>query len=95
MIDISTEELVSLSEVASMFPGRRGRKVAVATCWRWATRGRKGVRLETISIGGRRYTSREALMRWIDRLNPVQRVEEPLEEQAAKAVADALDECGL
>jgi hypothetical protein len=39
--------------------------VHVATVHRWRLRGVRGVRLETIAIGGLRYTSREALERFI------------------------------
>ena len=34
--------------------------------WRWRLRGIRGVKLETIKIGGRRFTSAEALARFIE-----------------------------
>ncbi len=59
-IDLSTERLVSLTEAAALLPGRPH----LATLWRWCTRGVRGRRLESLEIGGRRYTSLEALQRF-------------------------------
>jgi len=72
MIDVEHEKLMSLPDVAAMLPGRRRRKLALSTVWRWIKRGRKGVRLESIVIGARRYTSREAVLRWLAQLNEVE-----------------------
>ncbi len=36
----------------------------VSTLWRWQLRGVRGVRLETILLGGIRFTSHEALERF-------------------------------
>ena len=41
--------------------------VSSATIWRWAQRGVRGVRLETFAIGGRRYTTKEAFERFVER----------------------------
>ena len=60
-ISISGETLLSYAEAARSLPGRG---VNVSTIWRWVTRGVKGIRLETVTIGGRRFTSREALERF-------------------------------
>lgn len=43
--------------------------VSVPTAWRWAQRGNRGHVLETFSIGGRKFTTREAFQRWIARIN--------------------------
>ena len=63
-IDIHNEHLMQLSEAADWLPRHRGKKIHLSTLWRWAKRGVQGVRLETIRIGGRTYTSREALQRF-------------------------------
>ena len=42
-------------------------EVSVTTVWRWAQRGVKGFRLETFTIGGRRFTTQEAFERFVDR----------------------------
>ncbi len=67
MINIHDEELVTLSGAAKRLPhGRAGKPVHVATLHRWASPGGlQGVRLETIKVGGIRYTSAEALERFI------------------------------
>ena len=60
MIDISTEELLPLTEAPNSIPGRP----AGSTMQRWRRRGVRGVLLETCLIGGRRFTSREAIERF-------------------------------
>ena len=61
MIDSTCETLVTLAQAADHIPRRRrGRKVHVSTLYRWATSGCKGVRLETLQVGGCCCTSREA-----------------------------------
>lgn len=69
MIQISTEQLITLAQAARLRPGsRRGRPTHPSTVYRWAVRGIRGVRLEIIRIGGMTYTSVEALQRFADRL---------------------------
>lgn len=69
MIDMSTENLIALADVPSHLPERRGGKRPHTSCiYRWAQRGCKGIRLETIQIGGTSCTSSEALQRFFDRL---------------------------
>jgi hypothetical protein len=59
---ISLEEtLISLTEAARRLPGRPH----ASTLWRWHARGIKGVHLETLAIAGRRYTSTQALDRFV------------------------------
>jgi hypothetical protein len=61
MIDIERESLITLAEASRLLPGRP----SAATLWRWRNRGVAGGRkLETVVIGGRPYTSREALARF-------------------------------
>ena len=64
MITLS-ESLMTLAAAARTLPGRTGRGLHAATVWRWSLRGVRGVCLETVMIGGIRYTSREALERFI------------------------------
>jgi len=59
-IDISSETLLSLTDAAKTLPGRPH----VSSLHRWRLRGVRGVKLETILIGGRRYTTQEALARF-------------------------------
>ena len=70
MIDISTESVLSLNDATARLPRRRrGSRPHVATLYRWAQRGIKGIRLETIQVGGTLCTSTEALQRFFDRLS--------------------------
>ncbi len=69
MIDIQSETLLSLTDAAARLPRRRkGKKPHVATLYRWAKRGVKGHRLETIQIGGTLCTSSEAMQRLFNAL---------------------------
>lgn len=70
-----SEQIILLSAAARRLPClRAGRPVNPSTLWRWATKGVRGVRLETIRIGATTATSVEALERFIAALNqrPVQ-----------------------
>src|SRR4051812_48707200 len=64
MIDSRSESLFTLTEVPEHVPKARGRRIHTSTIWRWTKRGIRGVKLETIRIGGRTYTSTEALSRF-------------------------------
>jgi hypothetical protein len=69
-IDITLEVPIPLTTAACHVPRRRrGRKTAASTLHRWATHGLRGVRLETIQIGGTKCTSVPALQRFFDRLS--------------------------
>lgn len=63
-IDLTIEEPILLADAAKLLPNRPH----LSTLWRWFQRGVKGHRLETLVVGGKRYTSREALQRFADRL---------------------------
>jgi hypothetical protein len=67
MIDISSEQVVTLSEATTHLPRRRrGKRPNIATLYRWAQSGVKGIRLETICVGATRCTSVEALQRFCE-----------------------------
>jgi len=63
-IDIHTEELLELNKVPANLERRTGKRLNVSTVYRWINRGIAGVKLETILIGGSRFTSAEALNRF-------------------------------
>jgi hypothetical protein len=54
------ETLITLMEAAHQSPGRPH----LSTVWRHATRGFRGIFLETVTIAGRRFTSVQALRRF-------------------------------
>jgi hypothetical protein len=69
-IDPLIEQTIALAEAARRLPRlRAGRPVAPATLWRWASHGLRGVRLETVRVGGTCCTSVEALQRFFAALN--------------------------
>ena len=97
MIDPTTEKLLTPHQVAAMFPGRSGTGVSVATVWRWLSgRGRRGVVLESIRVGGSRYSSREAVQRFTQQINaqPVPGHDRRAEHEA-ETVARLLDAEGF
>ena len=65
MIVVGEEQLIPLREVPRYLPPRpSGKRVHISACYRWISRGVRGVRLEAIRIGGTTYTSLEALQRF-------------------------------
>jgi hypothetical protein len=69
MIDISTETVVSPAEARRRLPTRRaGKRPDIATIYRWMQVGCRGIRLESIVIGGTRCTSIESLQRFFNKL---------------------------
>lgn len=68
MIDINREELLTLAQAARRIPSRTGKGLHVSTVGRWALKGLRGVKLETIQVGGTKYTSKEAVQRFFDAL---------------------------
>jgi len=71
MIEIEKENLVLLSEVPKILPKRKGKAVHLSACYRWMRSGLSGVRLETILVGGQRFTSTQALNRFWARVTAV------------------------
>lgn len=96
MISFATERLLTMGEAARMLPRfRQGKRVDITTIFRWALRGVKGVKLETIQIGGRKCTSAEALQRFFEALT-VQAAGGAVEDPVALVKLDkALRACGV
>jgi hypothetical protein len=70
MIDPLSEQVISLSEAAKSLPARRaGKRPHVSCIYRWTVSGCKGIKLESLQVGGTRCTSREALARFFERLS--------------------------
>lgn len=66
-IDTALETLLTFEDSRTAFPGDR--RLSLATLHRWRLNGVRGVKLETILIGGLRYTSKEAIERFIQAQN--------------------------
>ncbi len=62
-LSLLTEDLKSFNQVPSILEER----VHVSTVWRWAKRGIGGIRLETIKLGGKTFTTSQALTRFIEK----------------------------
>jgi hypothetical protein len=61
VIDLATEQLISVADARARLPGTKpGAKIGMATLTRWI---RSGL-LESVKLGGRRFTSIEALQRF-------------------------------
>lgn len=67
-IDLNNETLGSLSEITRLLPPYQGRRIHPSTLWRWSSRGIRGIRLETIRLGGRILCSVEAVTRFSAKL---------------------------
>jgi uncharacterized protein DUF1580 len=65
MIDVDKELLVPLAEVPKLLPTRRGKRVHISTVFRWIRSGARGRVLDSILVGGIRYTSREEISRFL------------------------------
>lgn len=65
MIDPFDADLLSLADAAANLPSLKdGRPIHVTTLWRWARYGLRGIKLETIKIGGRVFTNRQSLQKF-------------------------------
>jgi hypothetical protein len=60
-MELLDERRISFIELA------RRENVDLSTVWRWALRGARGVKLESMAVGGRRYTTIEAVERFTAR----------------------------
>jgi hypothetical protein len=67
MINHTTEALLSLSAAAKRLPkGPDGKPIHPNTVGRWIHKGIQGVHLEGLRVGRKRYTSIEAIQRFLE-----------------------------
>lgn len=92
-IDLENEDLVPISQAARHIPGRPH----LSCIYRWMNR--KDAPLESVRVGGRRWTSRQAISRFIASCNSSERatpaVVNKQREARAAAVDAALDREGI
>ncbi len=70
MIDMSEETLIPIGQVPQKLPPRpSGKSVHVTSVYRWINHGVRGVKLESLKVGGTTYTSTEALQRFAEGLS--------------------------
>ena len=82
-IDAVNEELITFGQAARRARPKGQRPAAPCTIWRWHRKGVSGVKLETICIGGTRYTSAEALKRFFDAVTLARSTQDVAEEPNA------------
>ena len=85
MIDVNSETLLTVRQVARRIPGRSGKPINISAIYRWIQRGVDGKRLEAVRIGGRFYTSVEALERFSEPAGSSEA--QPAERTSARASA--------
>lgn len=88
MIDTSTETLIPIREIPDHVPGSR---VHSATVWRWVLTGCRGVILETVFVGGKRYTSKAAIGRFIEETTAARTCRKPSQGQRSKTNQRRID----
>jgi hypothetical protein len=74
VIDLQNEQTLRLHDARKLkwLKGRDGGRVDIGTLRRWALKGIKGIKLETVRIGTTTYTSIESCLRFIERLSNTQ-----------------------
>jgi hypothetical protein len=70
MIDVMSEHLWSMDEAAAFA------RVHRTNLYAWTTKGCRGVVLESVQIGAKRFTSKEAMTRFVATLNDPQKLRE-------------------
>ena len=96
-IDPFLEQTFPFAQAARRLPAlRNDRPVHPATLWRWASHGVRGVRLETVKVGGTTCTSLEVLRRFFAALDgDAPALAAPLAAPAADKAAADLDAIGI
>lgn len=91
MIELHSETLIALAEVPKHLPGRPH----ISSIYRWCNRNRRP--LETVKIGGRVYTSIEALDRFAEQRSGPNEQAAPKQSrtQAIARANAALDAAGV
>lgn len=64
--DLREDQSLSLPDAAEYLGKLTGKKPHVSTLWRWCLKGCKGVRLESVCIGGKRFVTVTAIERFIE-----------------------------
>lgn len=97
MADILTEKPIPIGDAPKHIPGRPH----AATIWRWHQRGVRGVKLETYVCGGKRFTTIEAIRRFIRRTTeakdgaPVEAAPSRQRKKQIEAAEAELDRAGI
>jgi hypothetical protein len=68
-VNLTTEQSFPLARAADLLEPVLGRRPHYSTLYTWTTKGLRGVRLESVRVGGSIVTSRESLDRFFARLD--------------------------
>jgi hypothetical protein len=72
VISVASDNLIPIREVPKRLPPRPGgKRIHISAVYRWIQRGVRGVKLETVRVGGTSYTSTEALQAFAEGLSAV------------------------
>ena len=85
-ITTETETLIPFNSAREAFPG--GKRLSLATLHRWRLHGVRGTRLETVLVGGSRYTSAEAIARFVQNQNKVESPEPAITGKQRRTMAE-------
>ncbi len=91
---MNAEDYIPVGQANQHIPGRPSRE----TIWRWINRGvRGGHRLETLLVGGRRFTTHEMIADFIERQNgpAIKRTTARKREAQIRRAEKELDEAGI
>jgi hypothetical protein len=80
MTSLVSEPRLSLNALAQR------EQVHLSTVWRWCLRGVKGHKLESLNVGGKKFTSVPAFERWIARINGEASQAEETQRQRQRAI---------
>lgn len=86
---MSSDEFITLTEASKLLPDRP----SIATLWRWATKGRRGIKLKHI-WSTKRFTTKAWLDEFLtatapDTAEPVIEEQKPHRVSRSRAIADA------
>lgn len=90
----ASETLLTLEQLRQKVPGLKGRPLGAETVRQWVKQGRRGILLESVRIGGRIYTSVQALDRFIAAQNPGQKAAGGRPKKIESVRERALRDCG-
>lgn len=64
--DLREDQPLSIPDAAEFLGKLTGQKPHVSTLWRWCLKGCKGVKLESICIGGKRFVTAAAIEKFVE-----------------------------
>jgi hypothetical protein len=95
-IDFDREQPITLAQVPSYVPKREGKKVHYSTVYRWTTKGARGRVLESVMVGGIRYTTIEAVGRFLTaKPRNANSMHSRLHDEVNDAIDEALRQAGV